>query len=438
MGNIYNHIRTDKTLNFLFETHAKKRPPNNVFLKRWAPTLTMMLVSLISYIDRNTLALLAPTILRETHLTAEQYGWIISAFSIAYMLGNPLWGRVLDAVGVRRGMLSAVSLWTAASASHALASGFWSFAAARTVLGFGEGATFPGGLRTAMQTLPAGQTVARNRRGLQRRFAGRDRDSLDRHPDRGVVRLAWSVLVHRIHRDRVVDRVVVHEPPPRSAHDAHHRPGRERGQAIVPRLASLVVHRSVRAGGTAARVRIVRVRFVSRTRARKIADRNRRGAVDPAARMGDRLLLLGMGHRPLCRTRNIGCIDAPPAFRSCAAGTAAGLYRHCAVVPRHHGPAVPLDVRERRIHHCLGRIRHPRVLIAQRGIDRGHRSRIVVGGRRSRDAAVRAIVRSSGIQVVVRNRGAVPAGWIFLVWTAGAKVSTESPPRGSPYREAHR
>ncbi|HYP15471.1 MAG TPA: MFS transporter, partial [Bryobacteraceae bacterium] len=39
---------------------------------------------------------------------------------------------------------------------HALASGFWSFAAARAVLGFGEGATFPGGLRTAVQTLPAG------------------------------------------------------------------------------------------------------------------------------------------------------------------------------------------------------------------------------------------------------------------------------------------
>src|SRR6478736_3355011 len=85
---------------------------------RWAPTFTMLLVSLISYIDRNTLAILAPTILRELHLSAEQYGWIISAFSIAYMLGNPVWGVILDRIGVRRGMMFAVGIWSLASVSH--------------------------------------------------------------------------------------------------------------------------------------------------------------------------------------------------------------------------------------------------------------------------------------------------------------------------------
>lgn len=115
-----------------------------------------MLVSLISYIDRNTLALLAPTILKDTGLSAEAYGWVISAFSIAYMLGNPVWGRVLDRAGVRRGMLASVSIWSIASAAHAVAAGFWSFAGLRALLGFGEGATFPGGLRTAVQTLPPG------------------------------------------------------------------------------------------------------------------------------------------------------------------------------------------------------------------------------------------------------------------------------------------
>lgn len=114
----------------------------------------MMLVSTISYIDRNTLALLAPTILRDTQLSNEQYGFIISAFSFAYMLANPIWGKILDRVGLRKGMTSAVSLWTIASAAHAFASGFRSFGIARAVLGFGEGATFPGSLRTVVQTLP--------------------------------------------------------------------------------------------------------------------------------------------------------------------------------------------------------------------------------------------------------------------------------------------
>lgn len=128
----------------------------------------MLLVSLISYIDRNTLALLAPTILAETGLSAEQYGWIIFVFSIAYMASNPLWGRLLDRVGLREGMFASVGFWTLASVAHAFASGFWSFSLARGALGFGEGATFPGGLRTAVQTLP----VEKRSRGIAVSYSG--------------------------------------------------------------------------------------------------------------------------------------------------------------------------------------------------------------------------------------------------------------------------
>lgn len=123
-------------------------------MRRWTPAIAMLAVSLISYIDRNTLAILAPTILRETGLSVQQYGFIISAFSIAYMLANPIWGRILDRAGIRRGMIAGVAAWTLASISHAFATGLWSFGAARAALGFGEGATFPGGLRTVVQTLP--------------------------------------------------------------------------------------------------------------------------------------------------------------------------------------------------------------------------------------------------------------------------------------------
>jgi ACS family hexuronate transporter-like MFS transporter len=122
-------------------------------LRHWTPTISMLLVSVISYIDRQTLALLSPTILSETHLTGEQYGFIISGFSIAYMLSNPVWGRILDRVGLHAGMTISVTAWTLASVAHSLASGFASFAVARIALGCGEGATFPGGLRTVTETL---------------------------------------------------------------------------------------------------------------------------------------------------------------------------------------------------------------------------------------------------------------------------------------------
>src|ERR1051325_11116075 len=108
-------------------------PPNSprTDWNRWVPAGTMLLVSLISYIDRTTLALLAPTILKELHLSGEQYGFIISAFSIAYMISNPLWGWILDRAGLRRGMTAAVACWTAASVAHVFAAGFWAFGTAR-------------------------------------------------------------------------------------------------------------------------------------------------------------------------------------------------------------------------------------------------------------------------------------------------------------------
>jgi ACS family hexuronate transporter-like MFS transporter len=89
------------------------------------------------------------------------------------MVANPVWGSLLDYVGLRGGMLAAVGLWSIASASHALvpqaaAGAFLGFAGARVVLGLAEGATFPGGLRTVTDSLPPD----RQSRGLALAFSG--------------------------------------------------------------------------------------------------------------------------------------------------------------------------------------------------------------------------------------------------------------------------
>jgi MFS transporter, ACS family, hexuronate transporter len=114
----------------------------------------MMMLSLLSYVDRSVLAILSPTILADLHLTVTQYGYAVSAFSICYMLANPLWGHWIDRRGLWVTVLVAVSVWSLASGSHAFMFGLGGMCLARGLLGFGEGATFPAGLATVSQTLP--------------------------------------------------------------------------------------------------------------------------------------------------------------------------------------------------------------------------------------------------------------------------------------------
>src|SRR5438034_11338443 len=107
----------------------------------WVPCLGMALCSWLSFVDRQVLAVLSPTILRDTGLSAQDYGNVVFFFFIAYTVANPIWGSLLDALGLRLGMITAVALWSIASGSHALMSGVLGFAAARALLGLGEGAT---------------------------------------------------------------------------------------------------------------------------------------------------------------------------------------------------------------------------------------------------------------------------------------------------------
>jgi ACS family hexuronate transporter-like MFS transporter len=136
--------------------------------RMWVPCIGMALCSLLSFVDRGVLGVLAPTILADTGMTAQDLGNVVFFFFLVYTFGNPLWGSLIDYLGLRNAMLLAVGLWTAASASHAWMSTFVGFAIARALLGLGEGATFPGGVRTAVESLP----VDRRARGIATSWSG--------------------------------------------------------------------------------------------------------------------------------------------------------------------------------------------------------------------------------------------------------------------------
>ncbi|MGE5244523.1 MAG: MFS transporter [Betaproteobacteria bacterium] len=134
----------------------------------WWPAIVMMLGTLLSYVDRSALALLSPMFLSATRMTAQDYSWCISAFSFAYMFSALGWGSILDRIGLRLGMTLSLLIWMLASASHAVVGSFLGFAAARAALGIGEGSIFPGGFRTALDSLP----IQKQARGIALAYSG--------------------------------------------------------------------------------------------------------------------------------------------------------------------------------------------------------------------------------------------------------------------------
>ncbi|MBL8715477.1 MAG: MFS transporter [Myxococcales bacterium] len=122
--------------------------------RAWAIALVATFTMAISYVDRQTLSVLAPTVTAKLNIGEEAYGWLAAAFSLAYLIGAPVAGRAIDKVGARRGLLFAVLVWSVVAASHALVPGFLALFALRIALGFAEAPSFPGAAQTIHRVLP--------------------------------------------------------------------------------------------------------------------------------------------------------------------------------------------------------------------------------------------------------------------------------------------
>jgi MFS transporter, ACS family, hexuronate transporter len=110
---------------------------------RWIVLLFLFFATVLLYIDRSALGIMAPFLQKEIGWNEQQYGNINTAFMIGYALCFLIMGKLIDRIGSRAGYAFAVGLWAAAQASTALARSWIGFAAARAGLSIGQSGNFP-------------------------------------------------------------------------------------------------------------------------------------------------------------------------------------------------------------------------------------------------------------------------------------------------------
>jgi len=114
----------------------------------------------ITYLDRVNVSTAASGFGQDFHLNKTQIGLVFSAFAYPYLVFQIIGGWVSDRFGARRTLLICGVLWAFATLLTGMALGLLSLLAARLLLGFGEGATFPAASRAMSRWVP------RERRGF--------------------------------------------------------------------------------------------------------------------------------------------------------------------------------------------------------------------------------------------------------------------------------
>jgi ACS family hexuronate transporter-like MFS transporter len=134
------------------ETAAPHDPRPGRF--RWTVCGLLFAATTVNYIDRQVLGILAPHLQKTIGWSEVEYGYIVTAFQVAYALGLALFGRLIDTFGTRLGYAAAILLWSLAAMAHAAARSVIGFGAARFALGLGESGNFPSAIKAVAEWFP--------------------------------------------------------------------------------------------------------------------------------------------------------------------------------------------------------------------------------------------------------------------------------------------
>lgn len=122
--------------------------------RRWYYVGLVAVAIAISYFDRQSLPVAIAAIQKNIPLSDQQFSYLGTAFLLTYAAMYVLGGRLLDALGTRRGFVVIMVGWSLACALHSAATGFGLLLLARLALGAGEGGGFPAATRVVAEWIP--------------------------------------------------------------------------------------------------------------------------------------------------------------------------------------------------------------------------------------------------------------------------------------------
>jgi ACS family hexuronate transporter-like MFS transporter len=122
---------------------------------RWWIVGLVFLATLINFLDRLTVSILAPVIITQLGLTNLAFAGINTWFLVAYAASQGLSGKLYDRFGTRRGFTASILVWSTAAMLHACARGVASLSCFRFLLGLGEAGNWPGAAKVIAEWFPA-------------------------------------------------------------------------------------------------------------------------------------------------------------------------------------------------------------------------------------------------------------------------------------------
>ena len=121
---------------------------------RWYIAALLFTATVINYVDRQALSILAPVLTKELQLSPAQYANILLGFQIAYTVMYLGSGVLVDRWGTRKSLAAFMAWWSVSNMLHAFARTALALAGFRVLLGIGEPGNFMAATKATSEWYP--------------------------------------------------------------------------------------------------------------------------------------------------------------------------------------------------------------------------------------------------------------------------------------------